>query len=137
MAYDKLSDINVILNKYVDDVQVQIEEITDKISENGKKVLQNTKQPSASSLGTSTPYPRRSWNKYAKGWSVKKQKGKGYITHTIHNKNNYQLTHLLENGHATRNGTTTRAFKHIEPVEKQCVETLEKQIKKIIEKGGK
>lgn len=137
MAYNNFSDIKTILNNYVDEVADEIELVTSKIAEEGKNTLRSTTQPSQSSSGTATPYPRRSWNDYAKGWSVKKTKGRNYVTNTIHNKTNYQLTHLLENGHATRNGTTTRAFKHIEPVEKQCIESLEKQVKKIIEKGGK
>lgn len=38
---------------------------------------------------------------YAKGWATKVEKGK----HIVHNKTDYQLTHLLENGHdIIRNG---------------------------------
>lgn len=53
---------------------------------------------------------------YAKGWKVGTRRGSDYI---VHNATDYQLTHLLENGHVIRNkkGTYGRApaHKHIKP----------------------
>ncbi|MEY9973167.1 hypothetical protein ABH966_003551 [Lysinibacillus sp. RC46] len=65
---------------------------------------------------------------YASGWKVKKQKGR-YI---VHNATNYQLTHLLEKGHATRDGGRTRAFPHIKPVEVETNKDFEKELIKRI-----
>ena len=39
--------------------------------------------------------------------------------YTVFNKKHYQLTHLLEYGHQSRNGGRVRAFSHIAPVNEQ------------------
>lgn len=65
-----------------------------------------------------------SWNEYNSGWTMKKEK-KGKTTKAIvHNKTKYQLTHLLEKGHAKTNGGRTRAFPHIAPVAEDAEEHL-------------
>lgn len=61
---------------------------------------------------------------YAKGWRVKKV-GNNY---TVHNATDYQLTHLLENGHVNRDGSRTPAHPHIEKVEKQAIRDFEREI---------
>lgn len=71
-----------------------------------------------------------SWNKYNKGWTVMKTKRDK--TATIHNATDYQLTHLLEKGHAKVNGGRTRAFPHIAPIAEKCEDELMKNIKKQI-----
>ncbi len=76
-----------------------------------------------------------SWDKkYNKGWKVTQTKtDKRYHRKaTIHNATDYQLTHLLEKGHALRNGGRTRAFPHIAPVADKCEDELVKNIKKWI-----
>lgn len=71
-----------------------------------------------------------SWDKYDRGWTVKKTKRDK--TATIHNATDYQLTHLLEKGHAKVNGGRTRAFPHIAPVAEKCEDELLKNIRKYI-----
>lgn len=66
---------------------------------------------------------------------MKKDKlGKNRYSIKIHNKTNYQLTHLLELGHATKNGGRTKPQPHIRPTEVKYKKEFEKELKKKI--GG-
>lgn len=126
MAYGNLNDINKILQEYALDIQEGITNSAYDIATKGMNDLKNEK----------STYQVRT-GKYNKGWKVKKEKGNNYVKAKIHNATDYQLTHLLENGHKTRNGGTTRAFKHIKPVEEYCVKEFSKEVEEIIKKGGK
>lgn len=116
-------------------VTAQINEILDEYSERVKSVandaINKTAKESASKLKNTSP---KKSGKYAKGWTVKKERGSGGIsTVTVHNKV-YQLTHLLENGHIVRNkkGTygRTNGIKHIAPVEEWAVSELPLEIER-------
>ena len=75
-----------------------------------------------------------SWDEYNRGWKVMQTKtDKRYHRKaTIHNATDYQLTHLLEKGHALANGGRARAFPHIAPVAERCETDLLQNIKKYI-----
>ena len=72
--------------------------------------------------------------KYAKSWAVKKTMEKSNaIEMAVHSKTRYQLTHLLEFGHALRNGGRTEGQVHIAPAETLAEQTLEAEIRKRLE----
>ena len=54
----------------------------------------------------------------------------------VHNKTDYQLTHLLENGHVIRNKKgdwgRTRPIKHIAPVEQWANSELPEEIERAL-----
>ena len=80
--------------------------------------------------------PRRT-GKYAKSWASKKTKETSdSIQYTVHSKNRYRLTHLLENGHAKRGGGRVRAIPHIAPAESKGAEQLVRDIERDLQKGG-
>lgn len=126
-----------IFHSYADDVVEAILDETNQTAEEGAKQLRNIRQPEASSSGSARPMKRRQWNKYSKSWGVVVREHIGSYQAIVRNSRHYRLTHLLEKGHATRNGTTTRAFRHIEPVSEYCEERMVTNIPKIIKKGGK
>jgi len=70
--------------------------------------------------------------KYRKGWRVTFTEMRYGLEATVHNKV-YQLTHLLESGHAKwlwgrDTGGTVQAFPHIEKVNEEAQRKLEEEI---------
>ena len=71
--------------------------------------------------------------KYKKSWTIKTTKeNSNSLELTVHSRNRYQLAHLLEFGHAKRNGGRTRAFPHIAPAEAKAAGLLEKEVEKAL-----
>ena len=69
--------------------------------------------------------------KYAKSWSVKNTKEtSNSLEVTVYSKNRYQLTHLIEFGHAKRGGGRVAGRAHIAPAEQAGIEELEKEIER-------
>ena len=72
--------------------------------------------------------------RYKKSWAVKRQKEtSNALEMVVHSKNRYQLTHLLEKGHAKRGGGRVRAFPHIAPAEQAGIRELEEGIRRGLE----
>lgn len=123
--YNNLLDIKDILNEYSQDIQEGIDKEAQDISKQAANDLKNA-------TGT---YKIRT-GKYNRGWRVNTKKGRGIINCLVHNSTNWQLTHLLENGHTTRNGGRTKSFIHIRPVEEKYVNQYQQDVEKIIKNGG-
>lgn len=73
---------------------------------------------------------------YAKSWTVKK--GNSFlsttVSATVQSRNHYQLTHLLEFGHAKRNGGRVAARPHIAAARDQAEQNLERKLKEALGK---
>lgn len=73
--------------------------------------------------------------RYKKSWAVKRQKETSTtLEMVVHSKNRYQLTHLLEKGHAKRGGGRVKAIPHIGPAEEKGLRELEDSIKRGLSK---
>lgn len=100
------------LENYVEDIEEDVEDTMNAVIKEAKQELVQTSPRSGIARDT----------KYYKGWAVKnggRTRKKHYYGKTIWNRTNYQLTHLLEFGHATRNGGRTQAQPHIRKVEEK------------------
>ena len=130
MAVKGILQVNDILNEYSRDIQDGIVEIAKDVAKEDAKRLKDTKNT----------YKVRS-GKYNEGWTVKTEKGRMSIQCIVHNKDNYQLTHLLEKGHRIigRDGSVkgqTKAFPHIAPVEQESNKEYEQRVENLIKNGG-
>lgn len=112
-----------MLTEYGNDVAGNMEQIVETMGKKGKQAL---RKESRRALKTDT-------GEYAKGWQVKIEKERLKTTATIYN-DHYSLPHLLEYGHeiVNKKGGPGHAapHPHIEPVEKELVETFEREVLK-------
>lgn len=102
------------------------EDVKKAVKETSKECVNELKNAHPSGSGDWQP-----WGEYNSGWTVMQTKTdkKKHIAATVHNSKHYQLTHLLEKGHAKVNGGRTRAFPHIAPVEDKETERLFERIR--------
>lgn len=125
---DLQKEIMKALESYADDIQEDVEETTDIVIKKAKQELVRTSPRSGVARNT----------KYYKGWAIKtggKTRKKRYYSKVVWNKTNYQLTHLLEDGHHTRDGTGwVEAQPHIGKVQEkygtEFADLLEKKIRR-------
>lgn len=123
MAYNSILDVNKILDSYAKEISRDIVTDAEIVAKEGVDELRNTS-------------PKRT-GKYRKGWRVRTDKLKNGGESIIYNATDYQLTHLLEKPHLSRNGRTVVAPKvHIAPVEAKCIKEYEKRVEKSIQNGG-
>lgn len=111
---DLADEINRALKEYTTEVEEGLEESKKEVAKMGVKIL---KRESPELTGD-----------YRKGWRVKKV-GTSYV---IHNKTDYQLTHLLEHGHAKRGGGRVQGIPHIRPTEQKVIDEFTRQVERAI-----
>lgn len=116
------------LENYVEDIEEDVEDTMNAVIKEAKQELVQTSPRSGIARDT----------KYYKGWAIKnggRTRKRKYYSKVIWNKTNYQLTHLLENGHHKRDGTGwVEAKPHIGKVQEkygtQFADLLEKKIRR-------
>lgn len=114
---DKLDTaIKKILDDYGDDVSRDASEVTKKMAQKGATAVN---QQAAAKFGG---------NKYRKSWTSQYEETRLTSTAVIYSKMP-GLPHLLENGHAKRNGGRWNGVEHIKPVEEKLATEYETMMK--------
>lgn len=121
---DLTKEINKILTDYCKDVDTSVIEVEAEVASDAVKKLKQT-----------SPKKKKGKKKghYAKSWDIDKKSKTMYAETIIYNKD-YQLTHLLENGHdIIRNGKVVGHADpqpHIKPVEEFVQDEMVKRLEK-------
>lgn len=102
-------------------------EYRDEVTEDLKASVKAVAKLTVKELKKTSP---RDTGDYAKGWvSTKAYESREDIRIQVHNKKHYQLTHLLEDGHAKRGGGHVDGKPHIGPAADNASRRLEKEVK--------
>ena len=121
------------------ELQKQLESYNQDIVEGLNKAYKELADAGVAKLQSTHPYHDRT-GKYSKGFAVTQRKNAATATgaesYTIHNKKHYQITHLLEHGHLTRNGSRAAAFEHWKPTLDELDREADVLIKNVIESAG-
>lgn len=121
MANIEIKDLS---RSITDTLQRYSEEVSYKL----EVVKKDTAKESAAHLRAGKkPYR---YGHYAASWTYKKD-GTAYV---VHNKKHYQLTHLLEHGHAKINGGRVDGIPHIKPVEIEAAKIFVRGIERVLRK---
>lgn len=107
-------------------VQKELEDYVERSTETLKAVVEDSTQEAVNVLKHGSPKKR---GKYARGWTSTATKETNLaLIKTIHNRTP-GLTHLLENGHAKRDGGRVEGIRHIAPVEEKMIRQFEERLK--------
>lgn len=124
----------VNINNFADAIISEMTKYKDLCNEDIKEAVNETTQEIKKELKSASGLTE--WTDYNRGWTSKTLVKNSNVTkNVVYNKTHYQLTHLLEKGHAKVNGGRTRAFPHIAPAEEHAGELLEAKTKAKLTKG--
>lgn len=113
-------------------VQKDLDQYAKVTAESIKKAVEKTAKEAVKELKSSSP---KKTGRYAKSWRQKRERISSSGEEIVVYAGVYQLTHLLENGHAKRGGGRVDGIPHIKPVEEKSVKRLEEEIRKGAEHG--
>lgn len=115
------SEISLTLQKYSTEVAQEMKGAAQETAKKGREMIREI-----SPLGKGSKKGH-----YKEGWKVKRQSETGKkIGIVIHNSKKPGLTHLLENGHAKRNGGRVEGIPHISKAADFVADEYEKRLKR-------
>ena len=124
---------NVQIGELADAIMETLEEYADLAADNVKQAVKDAGETVKKEIRANAP---KDTGDYAKSWAVKKSKEtSNSITMTVYSRNRYYLAHLLEFGHAKRNGGRGAGKSHIAPAEEKGIQQLEEEIERSLRDG--
>lgn len=118
--------MSIRVDELADAVSEALAEYRQDVAENLKESVKDAAKAAVSELKKTSP---KDTGDYAKGWrSTTAFESDSDIRVQVHNKTDYQLTHLLEDGHAKVGGGRVEGQPHIGPAADMASELLEKDV---------
>ena len=123
----------VQIGDLADVIMETLEEYADLAAEDVKQAVKDAGETIKKEICANAP---KDTGDYAKSWAVKKSKEtSNSITMTVYSRNRYYLAHLLEFGHAKRNGGRVAGKSHIAPAEEKGIQQLEEEVERSLRDG--
>lgn len=120
----------VNINEMTDAIMKGLEDYAELATEDMKEAVKHASTKVRKEISANAP---KDTGKYAKSWTAKKVRETSQtLTMVVHSKNRYQLAHLLEYGHAKRNGGRVEGKAHIAPAEEQGIRQLQEEIERAL-----
>ena len=128
ITVDRLGEeIAKILDEYATDITGNVEEATRRVTKMGVKTVKSESLRSFKDVNLDK-------GRYGTGWTSQIETGRFSAQGTIYNYKYPGLPHLLEYGHANRNGGRTPGHVHIAPVEEKINADFERKIENEIKR---
>lgn len=122
---------NISVDEFPSPITEALMEYSQDVTDNLKIEIMDVAKECVKALKETSP--KGVTKSYRKGWRAKKMyESTDDIRVSVHNKTDYQLTHLLEYGHAKTNGGRVEARPHIGAAEEMASERLMKKVKVIV-----
>ena len=113
---------NVSIDDMDDVIMKELERYAKLATDDMKDAVENTAKSVKKNIESSAPVLT---GRYKKSWAVKNiRENANSIDIVVHSRNRYQLTHLLEHGHAKRGGGRVAGKPHIAPAEEKGKQDL-------------
>lgn len=121
----------VQIDRLAEEIERQLNDYAKHTTDEVKQIVLDVAKDVKDDISANAPQKK---GKYYKSWRVKKVgENSNSLQVVVHSDKHYQLTHLLEFGHATRDGGRTREFPHIASAEQRGIENFEEKIKEVFD----
>ena len=122
---------NVSIDNMDDVIMKELEKYANLATDDMKDAVKDTANSVKKDIESSAPVLT---GRYKKSWKIKKiRENANSLDVLVHSSNRYQLTHLLEFGHAKRGGGRVAGKPHIEPAaekgEQDLIKAIEEKLK--------
>lgn len=136
ISVDKLSsEIMKYLTEYKEDIDEEVKEVANKVTKEARAEVK-AKSPVSKKDVRLRGGDIQKRGAYAGSWSIKNgKKAKDIYSRVVYNREYYRLTHLLEFGHANRDGSRTKPIPHIRETEDKYREIFRKELESKIRRG--
>lgn len=125
MSEDLSKAVAAVLSEYEESVVETVQRVTNELAKDGLSKVKAASPVSGKSPKSSA---------YRSGWSKKVITNRLGASAIIYNGKYPGLVHLLEKGHALRNGGRSRAQPHVAPVQEWMSTELQKRIEEAIQR---